>query len=122
MAIRFLIDENMPGALVRAVLRHNQRSAFVINALKVGDVDAPAFGTRDPDLLVWLETDGRILISYDKKTLPGHFANHLAANHHSPGIFLFKKRHALPFIVDYMATVAHASTPVEWVDRIVIAE
>jgi hypothetical protein len=122
MAIRFLIDENMPGAVERAILRHNRQGIYVIDMMKVGDAAAPPKGTHDPELLMWLEGAGRILVSYDKKTLLMHFGNHLAAGHHVPGIFLFKTWHALQFIVDYMAAVAHASTSEEWVDRIVIVD
>jgi hypothetical protein len=122
MPIRFLIDENMPQALVRAIMRHNQRGLFLIDALKVGDSGAPDFGVRDAELLVWLEGEGRILVSYDKKTLPTHFAEHLTAGRHTPGIYLFKRRHAMPLIVEYLATVTHASAAKEWVDRIVIVE
>jgi hypothetical protein len=39
-----------------------------------------------------------------------------------PGIFLFKLGHSLPFVVEYLATVAHASAAAEWVDRIIIVE
>ena len=69
-----------------------------------------------------MEQEGRILASYDMKTLPSHFAAHLEAGGHVPGIFLFKLRHSLPFIVEYLATVTHASAPEEWVDRIVIVD
>ncbi len=122
MAIRFLIDESMPGALPRTVARHNQKGLFRIDANKVGEGDAPPFGTLDADLLIWMEKVGRVLASYDKRTLPAHFAAHLMAGGHVPGIFLFKLRHSLPFIAEYLATVTHASTTEEWVDRIVVVE
>ena len=122
MAIHYLIDENVPVALSRAILRHNQRGLFLIDALKVGDSTAPDLGTLDPALLIWLEEQGRLLVSYDKKSLSLHFADHLPAGRHTPGIFLFKRRHSLPFIVEYLATVTHASTPDEWVDRLVIVD
>jgi len=122
MAIRFLVDESMPGALLRAMLRYNHKGMFVIDALKVGEVGAPPFGTLDPALLVWMQEQGRILASYDKKTLPAHFAVHLERGGHIPGIFLFKLRHSIPFIIEYLATVTHASTPKEWVDRIVFVD
>jgi hypothetical protein len=122
MAIQFLIDESMPGALSRAVTRHNQKGVFLIDAQKVGGAEAPAFGAPDGDLLMWMEQRGYILVSYDKKTLPTHFAAHLAAGGHVPGIFLFKLCHAIPFIVEYLATVTHASRPEEWRDRIVFVD
>ncbi len=120
MGIQFLIDESMPGALPRTIARHNRRGVELIQAVKVGDAGAPPYGTLDPDLLVWIEVENRILASYDIRTLPAHFADHLAAGRHVPGIFIFKLWHSLPFIVEYLAAVSHASVAEEWVDRIVI--
>ena len=116
MAIEFLVDENMPGAVCRAVVRHNRLGVDLVNAQQVGDMDAPPKGTRDPELLIWTERESRLFISYDKKTLPDHFAAHLATGHHSPGVLIFKPRHTFPFIAEFLALVTHASTPEEWID------
>ena len=62
--------------------------------------------------------NSRILVSYDKKTLPDHFAAHLTAGHHSPGVFFFKLRHSIPQIVEFLSIVANASDPDEWRDRL----
>ncbi len=122
MPIQFLIDEDMPRAVYHAIIRHNQKTRDTIEALCVGQVTAPPKGTSDPDLLIWTEEEGRILVSYDKRTLPEHFAKHIAAGLHTPGIFIFKLHHSFPFIVEFLATIAHASTADEWLDRIFVVE
>jgi hypothetical protein len=122
MDMAFLIDEQMPGAVFKAIVRHNRNSPYRVNILVVGGPGAPPKGTLDPDLLVWTEETGRILVSYDKHTLPGHFADHLAAGRHTPGIFLFKLRHLIADIVEFLTLAAHTSSPDEWVDRILYVE
>jgi len=116
MAIEFLIDENMPRAVSRAIVRHNRLGIDLVEALQVGDMEAPPKGTLDPELLIWTEQQSRILISYDKKTLPEHFTAHLAAGHHSPGVLIFKPHHTFPFIAEFLALVTHATMPEEWID------
>jgi hypothetical protein len=38
--------------------------------------------------LLWAEREGRVLVTLDRHTMPGHLANHLRAGHNSPGSFL----------------------------------
>jgi hypothetical protein len=118
MAIAFLVDENIPRAVSHAIIRHNRKGLYLIDAIQIGMVGAPGKGIADPDLLLWSEQHARILVSYDKKTLPDHFAAHLATGHHSPGVFFFKLRHSIPHIVEFLSIVAHASDPREWRDRL----
>jgi len=53
--------------------RHNEFSSTPIDAVRVGDHGAPPLATLDPEILVWCEEAGRILVSLDKQSLPGHF-------------------------------------------------
>jgi predicted nuclease of predicted toxin-antitoxin system len=117
MPLRFLLDENLPGRLWSAVMRHNAREINIVDAVQVGEpADLPR-GTQDPAILVWAETEGRILVSEDLSTLPIFLANHLAAGRHSPGIFLIRHGSSLKEVVDFLVLVAHASEPWEWADR-----
>lgn len=51
MKVRFLLDENLSPRLKLAVLRLNPQ----IDILRVGGSDAPALGTLDPAILVYLQ-------------------------------------------------------------------
>ena len=75
-------------------------------------------GSVDPDILLWAEKAGRILVSEDKNTLPGHLADHVRAGHHSPGIFLVPLTCTIPRVVSFLVAAAYASDPGEWQDRI----
>ncbi|MEB3147616.1 MAG: hypothetical protein VKL60_01160 [Sphaerospermopsis sp.] len=62
MKIRFLLDENLSPKIKFAVLRLNP----AIDIVRVGDPDAPALGTLDPELLRYLEVSQRLLVTYQK--------------------------------------------------------
>jgi hypothetical protein len=74
-------------------------------------------GSQDPDVLIWDEAEGRILVSQDLSTLPNFLADHLLAGRHSPGIFLIRHGAGLREVLDCLLLVAHASEALEWADR-----
>lgn len=51
---RFLLDENTHGSLAETVLDACRRYGVKpLDMIRVGEPDAPAFGTPDRDLLLW---------------------------------------------------------------------
>jgi hypothetical protein len=118
MALRFVLDENQRGLLWRAIVRHNQLGVFPVDVVRVGDPSDLPLGASDPEILIWCEREGRILVSFDKATLAGHLATHRHAGQHSPGIFMLRRGSRLSHVVDHLALVAHASEAWEWSDRI----
>lgn len=118
MSLTFLLDENLPGRVVRAIQRHNLASEMPLDAVRVGDMPELPLGADDPTVLLWAESAGRILISEDKHTLPNHLEVHLAAGRHSPGVFLVRPTISLPAFIEYLVLVAHLTEPFEWQDRV----
>ena len=119
MPLPYLLDEHLRGYLWKAVQRHNQQTAWTpLDVVRVGYIADLPFGTPDPDILVWSEHQQRILVSADRRTMQGFFANHLAAGHHSPGLFMLRPDAALAAVLDFMILAAYASEPDEWRDRI----
>ena len=118
MPIPFLLDEQMIHALDGAIGQHNQSGVDAIDAVRVGDPPDLPRGTLDPQILLWAEREGRILVSFDKKTLPTHLADHLQAGHHSPGIFIVLPGATIPGVVAFLAEASHRSERWEWEDHI----
>ncbi len=87
MKPRFLIDENLSLNIAPAVRRHNPS----IDILHVGDPGAPPLKTRDPDILEFCERERRILVSKNRKSMPGHLTDHAQAGGHFWGILSVKK-------------------------------
>src|SRR3954454_3099628 len=91
MGLCFLLDEQSRGPLWQAIQRHNALGLDVLDVLRVGDAPAPPLGTPDPDLLLWCEANGRVFISEDRKTMPGHLAAHILAGNHVAGSFCSRR-------------------------------
>ena len=119
MPLRFLLDENLRGVLLDAIHRHNVvRPHEAIDVVEVGDDIAPPRGTSDPDLLVWAESENRLLVSFDKSSMPGHLQAHLALGRHCPGIIIPPARPSLNNLIRFLVVIAYASLPGEYTDRI----
>ena len=112
---RYLIDENLSPAY-RAQLRDREPSLTV---LRVGDVDAPARSTQDPEILKWCEQNNFILVTKDPNTIPKHLSDHLAAGHHVPGIIIVNSSVPTGTILDDLILIAGASHEDEYIDQIV---
>ena len=118
MPLRFVLDENQRGLLWRAVVRHNQLGAYHLDVVCVGDLPDLPLGSTDADILRWSEREQRILVTFDKTTLPQHLTTHLQAGNHCPGVFMLRRGSRLSQVVNHLALVAYASEVWEWQDRI----
>ena len=118
MPLTYLIDENLRGATWNIISRHNSRRLDAIDALRVGDDPAPPLGTPDDAILRWCEDAGRILVTFDKKSMPSCLSEHLAAGRQCPGIFMLRDGAALPGILEFLIVAAFTSEPEEWTGQI----
>lgn len=117
MALRYVLDENLL-ALWGPIQQYNQGSAFIIDCVCVGDSKDLPRRSSDPKVLKWAERENRLIVSFDKRTMPRHLADHLEAGRHCPGIFLVRKRATLNAVLSFLAVAAYASAPEEWQDSI----
>ncbi len=118
--IAFLLDEDTHGGLMNAFRRRNRLGILpAVDVMRVGDSDAPPYGTSDPDLLVWCELNDRILVSEDKNTLPGHLNDHLRASRHSPGVVLIRPGTSMGEIIGELVLAADAGRPEDFRDQVV---
>jgi hypothetical protein len=118
VALRYLFDENQRGLLWLALEQHNARGIHLLDVARVGDPPDLPLGSPDPAVLLWAEREGRILVSFDKSTLPSHLAQHLRIGHHSPGLFLVRRGSRIRTLVDFLVLAHLASDAAEWEDRI----
>jgi hypothetical protein len=85
MKLRFQADNDLDQRIVTATKRLDPLIDFQT---------APALGLHhvdDPDVLALAARDGRVLVSHDRRTLPGHFR---ACNEtqDSPGVIIVSRR------------------------------
>jgi Domain of unknown function (DUF5615) len=118
MPLRYVLDEHLRQRLLRAIEAHNAAGINPIDVVQVGDPPDLPLGTQDPDLLLWAERNGRIVITRDVNTLPGHLASHLRAGHHSPGVFVIREQSRVRDIVFTLSLIAHAGDAAVYADAI----
>lgn len=80
--IRFLLDENMPSAIMVAIRRRDAQ----IDMLQVGQPGAPSLGTLDPDILLFCEREQRVLVTNNRHSMKDHIEDLFLAGHHHWGI------------------------------------
>ncbi|MGI0493043.1 DUF5615 family PIN-like protein [Alkalinema pantanalense CENA528] len=112
--VKFLLDENLSPKFQAAILRQNPQ----IDILRVGDAGAPAFGTPDPNLLDYLEIAQRILVTDNRKSMPGHLQDHWAKGGHTWGILWLKPGSSLTSWVSTIVLIWEVSDAAEWRDRL----
>jgi Domain of unknown function (DUF5615) len=112
--LRFLIDENLSPRLTTTLHRHYP----MIDAVRVGDGGAPPIGTLDPDVLRYLETEQRALITDNRASMPVHLADHTAGGGRHWGIFEVRKDAPLGALAELIALYWEASEAEEWIDRV----
>jgi hypothetical protein len=89
-----------------------------MDVLAVGDDIAPSTGTPDPDLLRWIEENGYILVSRNRRTLPQHLKEHLQAGRHVPGIFLLRRQYPLGQILEDLLLLWESGYPEDFEDQV----
>lgn len=115
MRPRFLLDENMERAIQRQLQRLNPE----IDVRLVGDPEVPPRGTSDPDILTWIEREDYILVTKNRRTMPKHFVEHLAAGRHAPGVLCIRKYVTMAELIDVLYLIWYASDTEEYRDRLV---
>jgi hypothetical protein len=118
MSFRFLLDEHYRGILWRAVQGHNARGVHAIDVVRVGDLPDLPLGSKDPDILIWAEREGRVVVTRDRKTMATHLARHLQAGRISPAVLFVRRRSALPLIVGALVLYAYAGDQLALQNRI----
>ena len=111
---RFLLDEHVSHAIQSQLLRLDAE----IDVLAVGQPLAPPKGTSDPDILVWIEKAGYILVTANRRTIPEHMRAHCAAGRHLPGIFLLRRGASVAQVIEQLYLLWVASDAKEYVDRL----
>jgi len=113
-SISYLLDENMPHGVRDQLLYHEPE----LKVLCIGDEFAPYFGTPDPIILEWIEENGYILVSRNRKTILRHLKDHLLRGRHVPGILLLRCRLPMGQLIEDLRLIFKASQLIDYRDHI----
>jgi hypothetical protein len=112
VSVRFLADADLNYAIVQGI-RLREPSVDFRSANEAG-----LEGLSDAKVIELAATEGRVLVSHDKRTMAVHFAARVGSGLKSPGVLL-----ALPSapggdIIESLLIVWSASSEREWEDQI----
>lgn len=112
--LKYLIDENLPPIYAQQLRRRNPD--LVVRS--VGEPGVPSKGTLDPQILDWCEQNQFVLFTNNRKSMPGHLREHLAAGRHIPGILTLSAKMSIGDTIEELLFVAEAAFNDEFQDRI----
>ncbi len=115
MALKYLMDENMNPFYKKQMRR--KETDIVVRA--IGEPNVPLRGTLDPDILLWCEEYNFVLVTNNRRSMPAHLADHLAQNHHIPGIFILNERLSVGDHLDELILLTYGSFEGEYQDQII---
>lgn len=110
MKPRFLLDENVEWVILRRLRRQYPN----IHVLAVGEPNSPPLQTKDPALLDWIETNHYILVTWDRRSMPQHIADHYDKGGQLPGVFLLRRGASFFAIVEALHLIWEASEAEEY--------
>ena len=106
--LSLLSDENFNGDIVRGLLLRQPD----LDLLRVQDV-----GLRevdDPAILAWAASNGRILLTHDRATMPDFAYNRLVRGESMAGMFVVNDRMPIRQAIDELSLLVDCSEQAEW--------
>ncbi len=110
MKPRFLLDENVEAA----ILRQLRRLYPEIELIAVGEANAPALQSQDPEVLAWIAAHNYLLVTHDRRSMPTHIADHYEQGGELPGVLLIRRGASIHQVVSYWHLLWSASEMAEY--------
>ena len=112
MRVRFQADADLDGRILRGLRRANREIDILTSAA------AGLAGLDDPRVLRVASESGRILVSQDRSTMPGHFRRFIQDNQ-SAGLLILREATPISAAIDDLALIWSATEASEWINRLV---
>lgn len=103
-----LIDHDIDQDILRGLLQRVP-GLDAITAREVGLSEAP-----DPELLIWAAKEGRIIITHDGRTMPGHAADLMNAGETIAGVIVISRRIPIRQAIEELEVIVSCSEADEW--------
>jgi hypothetical protein len=110
--LRFLADENFDGRITSGLLQREP----TLDLVRVQDVGLS--GIDDPSVLAWAAGEERLLLTHDRKTIPGFAVQRIQCGERMPGVVVVAKIGPLLVAIDAILLLNGASLPGEWEGQI----
>ena len=107
-----ITDENVREAIVRGVFRR-LTDLDLVRAEDVGLKETP-----DPIILAWAAARGRVVVTQDVNTMPGHAYARAAAGLRMPGVIVVPEAVPIGPAIEDLVTLVACSREGEWEGRV----
>jgi predicted nuclease of predicted toxin-antitoxin system len=111
MKPRFQADADLDRHIVAAVKRREPMVDFQ------SAQDAGLTGMSDPAVLAFAASEGRVLVSHDRKTMPVHFSDFVQRST-SPGLLIVSQHLAVSAAAEELLLIWVASEAEEWINQV----
>ncbi|MGH2514746.1 MAG: DUF5615 family PIN-like protein [Ktedonobacterales bacterium] len=105
-------DADFNNWIIKGILRRQPLVDF-----QTGEA-AGLRGVADPEVLTRVSASGRVLVSHDYATMPGHLAEFLASGQHIAGVLLLHQTLPIAQAIEILLLVWEASEPDDWRDKL----
>src|SRR5689334_1996292 len=95
--IRLLVDENISGNIMRAILRQNPNADII----RVQDTEV--FEKSEPEVLEWAAKEGRILLTHDVQTIPKYAGERLISGQSMPSIIVARQELPIGQVIEELS-------------------
>jgi hypothetical protein len=112
MRLRFQADADLDGRVLRGLKR--VAPEIDIRTATEGGLE----GLSDPEVLRLAAEIGRVLISQDRRTMPGHFRRFVLSTT-SPGVILLREGMSIAAAIEELLLIWSASEPEDWLNRLI---
>lgn len=112
MPVRFQADADFNQIIVAAVVRRSSQIDFRTATA------AGLKGVLDSAVLALAASDGRVLVTHDRSTMPAQFEV-FTASQSSPGVIIVPQNLAIREVADTLILIWDATSADEWTNRIV---
>jgi predicted nuclease of predicted toxin-antitoxin system len=112
MKVRFQADNDLDQRIVVATLRLDSAIDFQT---------APAahlHNMPDDEVLAYASSEGRVLVSHDRKTMPDHFGHFLSIGETSPGLIIVSTKLPVGRAAEWLHLLWEATSAEEYVNSI----
>lgn len=103
--MRFAADENFNGRVFKGIRERLPE----IDIVRVQDT--VAYKASDPDLLEWLASENRVLLTHDVKTMPRYVYGRVQSGLFMPGIIEVRLKVSIGQILDELEVILAAGRP-----------
>ena len=107
--LRFLVDENFNGRILRGLLRRLPE----LDVVRAQDIEH-IYQAGDPVLLQWVADEQRVVVSHDISTMAHYAYERVKRWQPMPGLFEVHPDLPIGQAIEDLVLIAAASLPGEW--------